>query len=372
MRSKSQQCRESKPARGQAVDPWLPISAGSTSRLIPILLSAAVLFLTGCATDGKGQSVSARIGALSGNLNRAINPVGASLSVTVPPYANSLAAALGDPGQRLKKYIIDRELLRNNRDSVVLDDLAVLLVLKSAGILMSSPEPDRPDATETRPGATETRPGATETRPGATETRPGATETRPVPRPGTDTGDWRWPVDAGVITSPYGARSGKQHRGMDIAGAIGEPIIAMANGEVVYSDNKMRGYGNVIVIKHADDMSTLYAHNDKLIAKVGDRVQKGMVVAYLGNTGRSTGPHVHFEIRQGRHALDPTAVLPATTLPVAVTDTEPASLFARALGRSWHDTGRHDHDQCGEPLEIDGVIQEALFGPAASPVPMPI
>lgn len=324
-----------------------PIEGQSTAvrsarwRFLHCLLPASLLILTGCATDGKDQSFTARMETISGNLTRSISPVVASFSAAAAPYANSLAASMGDAAQRTKKYIADRESLKNNRDSVALSDGSVLSVLKNAGVSIGSAQADRADAGDAQPAL----------------------------RPGTDTGNWRWPVDAGIITSPYGARWGKQHRGMDIAGAIGEPIIAMADGEVVYSDNKMRGYGNVIVIKHADDMTTLYAHNDKLISKVGDHVQKGTVVAYLGNTGRSTGPHTHFEIRQGRNALNPTEVLPTTSLPVAYAGIESDTQFARALGM--HHALQHDHAQC-EPLDIDEALQEALYGPVASPAVAPI
>jgi murein DD-endopeptidase MepM/ murein hydrolase activator NlpD len=118
-------------------------------------------------------------------------------------------------------------------------------------------------------------------------------------------GQYRWPVDAGVVSSEFGTRWGKNHKGIDIAGDIGEPVKAAADGVVIYSDSKMSGYGNALIIRHDDLHTTLYGHNSKLKVAVGAQVKSGQVVALLGNSGRSTGPHLHFEIREGDQAVDP-------------------------------------------------------------------
>jgi murein DD-endopeptidase MepM/ murein hydrolase activator NlpD len=115
------------------------------------------------------------------------------------------------------------------------------------------------------------------------------------------------PVKKGWMSSAYGRRTdpftGKKsfHRGLDFAGKRGTEVIAVASGVVTRSE-KASGYGNVVEIRHGDGYSTLYGHNDKNLVKAGDVVTKGQAIALLGNTGRSSGPHVHFEVhRNGKH-----------------------------------------------------------------------
>jgi len=96
------------------------------------------------------------------------------------------------------------------------------------------------------------------------------------------------------------------HRGIDIAAPIGTPVYAAAAGVVTYSQWNSGGFGNLVEIRHADGTLTLYAHNHRNLVRVGQYVQQGEQIAEMGSTGRSTGPHVHFEIRpQGRGAVDP-------------------------------------------------------------------
>lgn len=114
----------------------------------------------------------------------------------------------------------------------------------------------------------------------------------------------------GYISSGYGGRvhpiSGKYkgHKGVDIPGKSGTKINAVAGGVVVAS-GRVSGYGNLVEVKHADGFSTIYAHNKKNIVKKGDIIEKGDIVALLGSTGRSTGPHVHFEVRKHGNPVNP-------------------------------------------------------------------
>ncbi|MBI2386549.1 MAG: M23 family metallopeptidase [Elusimicrobia bacterium] len=123
-------------------------------------------------------------------------------------------------------------------------------------------------------------------------------------------GDYRWPLSAGIVSSEFGHRWHKAHEGIDIAADTGEPVYASAAGEVLYANDRMRGYGNVVILRHDSQVTTLYAHNDSLKVKLGEKVTQGQVIALLGSTGRSTGPHIHFEMRRARTALDPRKVLP--------------------------------------------------------------
>lgn len=123
-----------------------------------------------------------------------------------------------------------------------------------------------------------------------------------------------WPVK-GRISSPYGNRFHpilkvwKLHTGMDIAVPRGTPVKAAYGGTVIVSKS-LSGYGNTIIIDHGGGISTLYAHNDVLLAKVGAKVNQGDVVAKCGSTGWSTGPHVHFEVRVNGTTVNPAKWLP--------------------------------------------------------------
>lgn len=115
-----------------------------------------------------------------------------------------------------------------------------------------------------------------------------------------------WPVP-GYISSRYGYRnhpkSGRRqlHTGLDISTRLGTDVLATADGVVTFS-GKTRLSGNVVVIEHGHEFSTAYAHNKEILVNVGEQVQRGDVIALAGSTGRSTGPHVHYEIwKDGRH-----------------------------------------------------------------------
>ncbi len=118
------------------------------------------------------------------------------------------------------------------------------------------------------------------------------------------------PVKQGFISSGFGRRTDpftgkkKYHKGVDFAGRSGDEIVAVAAG-VVTRSGRMRGYGNVVEIRHADGYETRYAHNRENLVKVGDRVEKGETIALLGSTGRSSGPHVHFEVLHDDKVMNP-------------------------------------------------------------------
>jgi len=121
--------------------------------------------------------------------------------------------------------------------------------------------------------------------------------------------EWRWPVNDVQVTSQFGKRSGHHHDGIDLRAGLGTPVYAASNGRVIYAGSKISGYGKMIVIKHDKKLSSVYAHNSKIYAKKGKEVRRGELIALSGNTGRSTGPHVHFEIRQGVTAINPSSLM---------------------------------------------------------------
>lgn len=113
------------------------------------------------------------------------------------------------------------------------------------------------------------------------------------------------PVNGYVVTSPYGMRSGRFHTGIDLAVPTGTHIYAAESGTVIRSTNSGGGYGKYIIVKHSNGVSTLYAHCSSLLVSVGDTVSKGDVIARSGNTGRSTGPHLHFEVMINGETVNP-------------------------------------------------------------------
>jgi len=121
-----------------------------------------------------------------------------------------------------------------------------------------------------------------------------------------------WPVKKPNMSSGFGERWGRPHEGIDISAPIRTPVLASSSGRVIYSARKIGDYGNMIVLMHPDELSTVYAHNSKNLVKPGDWVEKGQTIAYLGNTGASTGPHLHFEIRKGIEPVNPLDFLPPT------------------------------------------------------------
>jgi len=119
-----------------------------------------------------------------------------------------------------------------------------------------------------------------------------------------------WPAK-GVLTSGYGWRWGRMHRGIDIAGPIGTPIMAADSGVVTYAQWHDGGFGYLVEITHADGSETLYAHNNRILVQKGQNVAQGEQISEMGSTGFSTGPHLHFEIHPaGSGAVNPMAFLP--------------------------------------------------------------
>ncbi|MDE2291944.1 MAG: M23 family metallopeptidase [Elusimicrobia bacterium] len=197
------------------------------------------------------------------------------------------AAALAAPGRTAagdawQRYLERAKTLRRYRDDGRLDEEAVLRVLKREGVLTL-----RPDGADIPAGF----------HPFTVHVYGGL---------------WRWPLKAGIVSSEFGRRWGRPHEGIDIAADLGDLVYAAAPGTVIYAGHGLRGYGNVVIIRHDDRTTTLYAHNSSLRVAKGDRVAGGGVIATVGSTGHSTGPHVHFEVRRGNVAFNPRRILPHT------------------------------------------------------------
>jgi lipoprotein NlpD len=118
-----------------------------------------------------------------------------------------------------------------------------------------------------------------------------------------------WPVE-GELSSKFGPRNGSFHDGIDIAAPLGTPVRAAAEGKVIFSD-VLRGYGNVVIVRHAKGYLTVYAHHRANLVKEGQMVRQGDVIAEVGQTGRATGASLHFEVRKNNLARNPLQYLPA-------------------------------------------------------------
>lgn len=119
-----------------------------------------------------------------------------------------------------------------------------------------------------------------------------------------------WPAK-GTLTSGYGWRWGRMHKGIDIAGPIGTPVVSAGSGVVDFAGWNRGGYGNLVEIRHPDGTLTRYAHNHRILVNKGQEVKQGQQIAEMGSTGYSTGPHLHFEIHpQGLKADNPISYLP--------------------------------------------------------------
>jgi murein DD-endopeptidase MepM/ murein hydrolase activator NlpD len=132
----------------------------------------------------------------------------------------------------------------------------------------------------------------------------------PVPAAPAERGSFLWPVQ-GRILSTYGSGAGGTHNdGINIAAPLGTNVVAADAGTVAYAGNELRGFGNLVLVKHADGWMTAYAHNSVLLVKRGDKVRRGQTIARVGATGAVGEPQLHFEIRHGARALDPGEYLP--------------------------------------------------------------
>jgi len=114
----------------------------------------------------------------------------------------------------------------------------------------------------------------------------------------------QWPT-AGVVSSGFGSRGGRFHGGIDISGERGTPIVAADDAVVMSSGRGPDGYGNAVMLNHGDGLMTLYAHNEHNMVRQGERVRRGQIVALMGDTGRASGTHVHFEVHQYGRLVDP-------------------------------------------------------------------
>mgnify|MGYP002852720473 CR=1 FL=1 len=119
-----------------------------------------------------------------------------------------------------------------------------------------------------------------------------------------------WPVKGRIISGFGNLGSGRKNDGINIKADLGATVKAADAGTVAYAGNELKGFGNLILIKHNDGWITAYAHNDKLFVSKGQKVQRGEKIASVGSTGSVTTPQLHFEVRSGKKAVNPRPYLP--------------------------------------------------------------
>jgi murein DD-endopeptidase MepM/ murein hydrolase activator NlpD len=269
-------------------------------------LAAAALvgiYFAGCATVDQKYGDEAWYQKSKQASTKAVEVTETTASKAAAITSTTASKAYG----RMQQYLAEKEVLKTFYDAGEHSETAVLSVLHKSGIA-KQPAPHAPAA--------------------GSQTRQPKQPAQPLTGvPEQYAGAMRWPLDAYIVSSEYGERWGKVHKGMDMAAHVGEPVYAIADGEVIYAGDGLRGYGNVVILRHDRKTSSLYAHNSELKVKQGDHVTRGALVALLGNTGHSTGPHVHFEIRDGDVAVNPRNVLPKSKL--GLLDESPQSAIAR-------------------------------------------
>ena len=256
----------------------ISIMSNSLSKSLLIALMSASLMLTvGCSTPRtKPASVTDRTSALP------------EPTPPAPPgyyrvkKGDTLARIALDHGQA-PRDVAQWNIAANpsfNPNMIEVDDLVLIRApagLKSAKVADKKPAGDKVD-----------------------EPAPEVKKPEVVAEPGIRLS---WPAKGKVS-----AEFNETNKGIDIAGKVGEPILAASEGKVVYAGNSLRGYGNLVIIKHDNTYLTAYAHNSKLVVKEGDAVRKGQKIAEMGDTD-ATSPKLHFELRVNGKPVNPTPYL---------------------------------------------------------------
>lgn len=132
-------------------------------------------------------------------------------------------------------------------------------------------------------------------------------------RVGKGTGVLQWPL-RGVLYARFGKKGKEPHDGIDLSAPAGLPVKTAAPGQVLFAGDQ-KGYGLIVIVEHAEGLITLYAHNRDLRVKTGQKVREGQVVATVGDSGRTSGPHLHFEVRKDGVPVDPLEYLGAVPPP---------------------------------------------------------
>ena len=282
------------------------------------VLVLAVLVLAGCASNTRSPApVEDRSSGRPGS------PVVAAVVSPEPAKVLPGAENAGKPGYYTVKpgdtlIRVGLENGQNWKDLVKWNNLENPNIIEVGQTLRVLPPGVDPNAASTKPITTakvETKPLDAKGAPipasgAAATTAPSApatvtTATAPAPRDGDDDVNWAWPSSGPVVG---GFEEGKV-KGLQIGGRAGDPVLAAADGRVVYAGAGLRGYGNLVIIKHNNTYLTAYAHNQTLLVKDDQPVRKGQKIAEMGSTDADS-VRLHFEIRRQGKPIDPAKLLP--------------------------------------------------------------
>jgi murein DD-endopeptidase MepM/ murein hydrolase activator NlpD len=249
----------------------------------------------------------------------------ATASAALAPASKPVAAAgvarvhIVNPGDTLMSiarhnHVSLAELAKaNNLDSSAKLRLGMKLTVPGAKIAGTAPEAPAPlaagsPAVAAMPASTRVAAAGLQQSARLAQAGPTAEENAAAASPGEATGalpTFRWPVRGKVITS-YGAKTnGKSNDGINLAVPEGTPVKAAEDGVVAYSGNELKGYGNLVLVRHSNGYVTAYAHASELLVKRGDPIKRGQVIAKSGQSGEVGSPQLHFEIRKGSSPVDP-------------------------------------------------------------------
>jgi len=292
---------------------------------------------------GDGRYVVAAGDSLYGIARRFGLPIRAVIDANdlQPPYALSIGQELKIPRAQVhevvagdtvfsiaRRYDVDRsELVRlNGIEPPYSIPLGQKLILPTPGsaagaetttvayapaeAAMAQPAVQQAPDTPVDTGAVRKPPQARSASPAKSRAAVQAALANPPARAGAS---FHWPVQ-GPLLSSFGAKKGGEHNdGINIAAPRGTPVRAAENGVVAYAGEELKGFGKLLLVKHADGWVTAYAHNEELLVTAGDRVQRGQTIARVGSSGNVERPQLHFEVRRGTRAVNPEAQLAPRT-----------------------------------------------------------
>ena len=284
-----------------------------TTRSLGLFAAAAVLLLAGCASPRNQAPVEVRPTAPTA-VGKAASAPEAAKPASAPasaPADTRSATYTVKPGDTLMRIALEsgqawRDIARwNGMDNPnVIEVGQVLRVMPPAAETAVSTKPVTPPKIETKPLDGSAKPPA----PAASGTAPAASGVGPaVPsRDNDDDVQWAWPA-AGPVATPFDE---SRNKGLAITGKAGDPVFAAADGRVVYAGSGLRGYGNLVIVKHNATYLTAYAHNQTLLVKEDQVVRKGQKIAEMGSSDAER-VQLHFEVRRQGKPIDPSKLLPA-------------------------------------------------------------
>lgn len=277
-----------------------------------VVLVMMAMTLAACA--GKKTRAPVEDRSVSTAASAASAPASAASQAEAPPLPGAENAGKPGyytvkPGDRLLRIAMDNG--QNWRDLVKWNNLENANVIEVGQVLrVVPPAADAQTATTRQTGAAQTEPRPIDRPPAAgsvASATPVATSIAPqtTPTAGVDDVVWAWPASGPVIVPFDDARS----KGIVIGGKAGDPVFAAADGRVVYAGSGLRGYGNLLIVKHNDTYLTAYAHNQTLLVKEDQVVRRGQRIAEMGSTDADS-VQLHFEIRRLGKPIDPIKLLP--------------------------------------------------------------